>query len=202
VIDQTFYAAEALAGLGRVDEGRALLARCDEAPGVMRFPRAISPAARAGGLLAAADADLAGAEVALEEAVEAGARSGNPLELGRSLLALGSVQRRARKKQNARLTLGRALEIFTDLGAEVWARQAERELGRIGGRSVPRGELSGTEAEIVELVVAGRSNKEIAQALHLSSKTIEWNLSKIYARLGVHSRTELAATRRSGAPRD
>ena len=200
VIDQTFYAAEALAGLGRVEEGRALLERCDEAPGVMRFPRALSAAARAHGLLAAAEADLVAAEVALEDAVESSARCGSPLELGRSLLALGSVQRRGRKKQAARLTLARALEIFTDLGAEVWARQAQRELGRIGGRSAPRGELSATEAEIVDLVVAGHSNKQVAHALQLSSKTVEWNLSKIYRRLGVHSRTELAAARRSGGP--
>ena len=69
-------------------------------------------------------------------------------------------------------------------------------MGRIGGRSAPRGEFSATEAEIVELVVAGNSNKEVAHALHLSPKTVEWNLSKIYRRLGVHSRTELVAARK------
>ena len=196
VIGQTFDAAEALAGLGRVEEGRALLASCDEAPGLMRLPWARSAAAHARGLLDAAEGNLASAELALEEAVELGEAWGSPLPLGRSLLALGSVQRRARKKQAARATLARSLEIFEQLGAPLWAERARRELGRIGGRSVPRGELSATEAEIVELVVAGRSNKEVAQALHLSPKTVEWNLSKIYGRLGVHSRTELAAARR------
>ena len=200
VIDQTFDAAEALAGLGRVDEGRALLERCDEAPALTRIPSAMAAVARARGLLAGAADDLAAAEVALDEAVELGARCDRPLELGRSLLALGVVQRRRRQKQTARLTLGRALDIFTGLGAAVWARRAERELGRIGGRSAPRGELSGTEAEIVKLVVAGHSNKEVAEALHLSAKTVEWNLSKVYRRLGVHSRTELAATRRPPEP--
>ena len=77
----------------------------------------------------------------------------------------------------------------------MWAERARRELGRIGGRDAPRAELSATEAQIVELVVAGRSNKEVAQSLHLSPKTVEWNLSKIYRKLGVHSRTELAAAR-------
>jgi DNA-binding NarL/FixJ family response regulator len=81
----------------------------------------------------------------------------------------------------------------------VWAERARRELARIGGRSAPRGELSGTEADIVELVVLGRTNKEVAEALHLSAKTVEWNLSKIYKRLGVHSRTELAAAQRTPA---
>jgi DNA-binding CsgD family transcriptional regulator len=89
------------------------------------------------------------------------------------------------------------VEIFDELGARLWAGRARRELRRIGGRASPREGLSGTEAEIVALVVAGRSNKEIALALHLSTKTVEWNLSKVYRRLGVRSRTELAASRRS-----
>ena len=196
VIGQTFDAAEALAGMGRVDEGRALLDRCDDAPGLMRLSWAIAAAARARGLLDASDGDLVAAEVALEQAVEASAAFANPLDLGRSLLALGSVQRRARKKHAARLTLDRALELFEQLGASLWSERSRRELGRIGGRSAPRGEFSATEAEIVELVVAGNSNKEVAQALHLSPKTVEWNLSKIYRRSGVHSRTELVAARK------
>ena len=196
VIGQTFDAVEALAGLDRVAEGRALLDRCDEAPDLMRIPWAIGAAARARGLLAAAAGDLDEAHAALTDAVDAWEGAGMPLELGRSLLALGTVQRRVRKKQAARRTLDRALEIFEQLGARLWAERARREQGRIGGRSSARGTLSGTEAEIVELVVAGRSNKEVARALHLSPKTVEWNLSKIYRRLGVHSRTELAAAQK------
>jgi DNA-binding NarL/FixJ family response regulator len=148
-------------------------------------------------LLRAAENDPEAASLALREAVELGVLAGNSLELARSLLALGTVQRRAHEKQAARGTLEQALEIFEQLGAPVWAERARRELGRIGGRSTPRGRLSATESEIVELVVAGRSNKEVAQALHLSPKTVEWNLSKIYRRLGVHSRTELAAAQKA-----
>jgi DNA-binding CsgD family transcriptional regulator len=198
VIEQTFDAAEALAHLGRVDEGRALLAAADEAPGMTVFPWAAAAAARAHGLLAAAEEDLETAEGESETAVATGEQIGIPLSLGRSLLALGSVQRRSRRKQAARETLGRALEIFDGLGAPLWAEQARRELSRIGGRSAPRQGLTGTETQIVELVVAGRSNKEVARALNLSTKTVEWNLSKVYRRLGVRSRTELAARR----PRD
>ena len=79
----------------------------------------------------------------------------------------------------------------------VWAERARRELKRIGGRESATTGLSETERQIVELVVAGRSNKEVASALHLSPKTVEWNLSRIYRKLGVHSRTELAAARRT-----
>ncbi len=88
--------------------------------------------------------------------------------------------------------------MFDRLGARPWAARARRELGRIGGRKAAAdGALSATESEIVELVVAGRSNKEVAQALHLSPKTVEWNLSKVYRKLGVQSRTELAARQAS-----
>jgi DNA-binding CsgD family transcriptional regulator len=196
VIGQTLDAAEALAGLGRVDEGWKLLDRCDEAPGLMRQPWAKAAAARSRGVLRAAEGDLKASSLELRQAVEAAELAGDPLELGRCLLALGAVQRRTRKKLASRSTLERALALFEQLGAPVWAERARRELGRIGGRSTPRGELSATEAEIVELVVAGHSNKEVAQAMHLSPKTVEWNLSKIYGRLGVHSRTELAASRK------
>ena len=195
MIGQTFDAVEALAGMERVQEGHALLARGDEVPAMMRRPWAIVAAARGRGLLAAAEGDLATAEAMLEEAVDAGETAGNPLELGRSLLALGTVQRRAREKQAARRTLGRAIEILEQLGARVWLERARRELDRIGGRSAPQRALSATETEIAELVCAGRSNKEVAQILHLSPKTVEWNLSKIYRKVGVHSRTELAAAR-------
>ena len=67
------------------------------------------------------------------------------------------------------------------------------ELGRIGGRhSAAAGTLSATESEIARLVAAGRTNREVAAALHLSARTVEWNLSKLYRKLGVRSRTELA----------
>ena len=74
--------------------------------------------------------------------------------------------------------------------------QARSELARIGGRSAVAGdELSETEQRIADLVAQGRTNKEVAAALSLSPKTVEWNLSKVYAKLGVRSRAELASRR-------
>lgn len=190
-------AIEALAGIGSLDEARARIAPFEEVARRLGGPWAISAAARVRGLIAAAGGDLESAETWLDEAVTANAQSETPLELGRSLLALGEVRRRRHEKRVAREALTRALEVFEELGTPVWAERARRELGRIGGRqSVAQG-LSGTQRQIVELVVAGRSNKEVATALHLSPKTVEWNLSRIYRKLGVHSRTELAATRRT-----
>jgi DNA-binding CsgD family transcriptional regulator len=117
----------------------------------------------------------------------------NPFELARTLLALGMVQHKARHKRDAHETLQRAVEIFEQLGARLWLAQAHSELRRIGGRTASSGELSETERRIVELVVAGRRNREVADALSLSPNTIAWNLSKVYRKLGVSSRTELAA---------
>ena len=66
------------------------------------------------------------------------------------------------------------------------------ELGRIGGRAPAGGRLTPTELRAAELVALGRSNKEVAAALFVSTKTVEANLSRIYAKLGVQSRMELA----------
>ena len=117
----------------------------------------------------------------------------NPFERARTLLALGTVQRRAHHKRAARETLELAAESFDRLGARLWEAKARAELRRIGGRAAPKSDLSETERQIVALVVAGRTNREAAAELHLSPNTVAWNLSKIYRKLGVRSRTELAA---------
>jgi DNA-binding CsgD family transcriptional regulator len=192
-IAEELYAVEALADLRKVEEGYALLAPGEAEARATGSPWMRAAVVRARGLLAAAADDLEAAEASLEEAVDVGTSAGDPFELGRSLLALGTIRRRLRRKQAAREALTLALENFDGLGARIWAGRTRRELARIGGRSAPRSKLSATEAQIAALVGAGRSNQEVAAALHLSPKTIEWNLSKIYRKLGVHSRTEMAA---------
>ena len=74
-----------------------------------------------------------------------------------------------------------------------WAERAQAELAQLGGRTVQTGSLTATEARIATLVARGRSNAEVANELFISRKTVEWNLSKIYKKLHVRSRTELAA---------
>jgi DNA-binding NarL/FixJ family response regulator len=123
----------------------------------------------------------------------------DPLELARTLLSLGRVRRQAQHKRAARETLERALEIFEQLGARPWVDRTRSELRRIGGRIASAHELSETERRIAELVVAGCRNRDVAAELSLSPNTVAWNLSKIYRKLGVGSRTELAA--RVGATR-
>jgi DNA-binding CsgD family transcriptional regulator len=185
---------EALIGVGDLPGAERLSILLDEhAAGSDTGIRPLADRCR--GLLLAAQGDHGAAiEVLKAAAVEPDSPQGaNPLELARTLLALGTVQRRAQRKRDARETLEHAAESFARLGARLWEARARAELRRIGGRTAHDGELSETERRIVELVVAGGRNREVAAELSLSPNTVAWNLSKVYRKLGVSSRTELAA---------
>jgi DNA-binding NarL/FixJ family response regulator len=116
-----------------------------------------------------------------------------PFEQAITLLMLGGVERRARRRLAARQTLDRALEIFERLGAPLWAEKTRAELRQISGRPSRSSDLTATEQSVADLVAAGHSNVEVAHELFISPKTVEWNLSKIYKKLHVRSRAELAA---------
>ncbi|MFL5960879.1 MAG: AAA family ATPase [Gaiellaceae bacterium] len=150
---------------------------------------------RCRGLLLAAQGDHERAIASLEAAAlpPDPPHGVNPFELARTLLALGTLQRHEQHKRAARETLERSVAIFERIGARVWAEKARSERRRIGGRTASESELSETERRIVELVIAGRRNSEVAAELSLSPNTVAWNLSKIYRKLGVSSRTALAA---------
>jgi DNA-binding NarL/FixJ family response regulator len=106
----------------------------------------------------------------------------------RSDTATGEAETRA-----ACESLQEAFAVFEELGARLWAERARAELGRIGGRAPNAGELTPTERRVAALVAAGRSNKEIASELFVTVRTVETHLTKVYAKLGVHSRTELVS---------
>jgi DNA-binding CsgD family transcriptional regulator len=184
-----------LLALDRVDDAVGQLQRLRALAGELAFPSTDAVLARARGQVAAAEGDHVEALRQLELAVRLfdGLRQPWPFQVGRSLLALGTVQRRANQKRDARTTLTRALEIFDRLGAHLWAEGTRAELAQVSGRPAQPGGLTPTEARIAELVAAGRSNAEVARELHISPKTVEWNLSKIYKKLHVRSRSELAA---------
>jgi DNA-binding NarL/FixJ family response regulator len=148
-------------------------------------------AARGRALVLGARGDLDGALAAAEQAVEIHAAMRLPFEHARSLLVLGEVQRRAKRRKAARDTLTEAEAAFERLGASRWADRARAERARIGGRTTIEG-LSETELRVAELVAAGRSNKEVAAELFVSVRAVEANLSRVYAKLGIESRTELA----------
>ena len=141
--------------------------------------------------LVAARYDVERALALLARAVDEHGAVGDPFGRARALLALGTVRRRARQKRPAREAIEEALEAFEAIGAARWAERARAELARIGGRRSRGGELTPTELRLAELVAEGRSNKEIAAVLFVTPKTVGTTLSRLYAKLGVHSRTEL-----------
>jgi DNA-binding NarL/FixJ family response regulator len=112
-------------------------------------------------------------------------------------MALGGVRRRLKQRRAARETLGEAIATFEGADAALWVARARSELGRVSGR-VPRpGELSATELQVAELIAQGMSNRAAAAELFVTVRTIESTLTKIYSKLGVQSRTQLASHLRS-----
>ena len=184
---------EALVALGRLEEAEELLAPFEEAGKDLDRAWAMATGARCRALVLAARGDLQGASAAADEAVRHHDRLPLPFELGRTLLVKGAVERRAKRKREARDTLTQALEVFDGLGAALWADKARAELARIGGRAPSSVDLTPTEARVAELVAAGGTNREVADALFISIHTVEANLKRIYRKLGIRSRTELAS---------
>ncbi len=184
-------AIEALVALNLLPAAESLLADMEEQTEHMTLPSHIIPRSRSRALVAAAQGDLKGAREALEGALEAHKRLADPFERGRTMLVLGTLERRGRRKRDAREALEKAREIFASLGARLWAEKVEVELERVGGRRDSGSGLTPTEQQVAELVIAGRSNKEVAAKLFMSVRTVEANLSKIYRKLGVDSRAEL-----------
>ena len=189
---------EALVGLGRLDEAEALLAPFEAAGRSLDRAWAMATGARCRALVLAARGDLEGASAAADEAVRHHDRLPLPFELGRTLLVRGAVERRAKRKREARDTLTKALEVFDGLGAALWADRTRAELARIGGRAPSSLDLTPTEDRVAALVAAGSTNREVAEALFVSIHTVEANLKRIYRKLGVRSRTELASKFPSG----
>ena len=119
------------------------------------------------------------------------------LELARTHLLYGEWLRRERRRIDAREHLRTAFEAFTSMGAEAFARRAERELLATGEHARKRtidtlGDLTPQEAQISRLAAQGHSNKEIAAQLYISPSTVEYHLHKVFRKFGVKSRTQLA----------
>jgi DNA-binding CsgD family transcriptional regulator len=182
---------EALLGLGRGSDAQALLAAFAAQAERTRRPRASAAVARSAALVAAARDDLDSALGHADHAVVLAATS-EPLERGRALLVLGLVRRRTKRRRAAREALESALAIFDTLPAPLWAQRAHAELERIGGRRGAAGELTASERRTADLVLAGKTNREIATELFITVHTVEKTLTRTYAKLGVRSRTELA----------
>jgi DNA-binding CsgD family transcriptional regulator len=183
---------EALVGVGEQDLAGRYLELYSERAHRCDCPWALATAARCEARLRLARGDIEGALAAGGRALDEHRRTPGAFERCRTLLALGSTQRRARQLREARQTLTQAVTGFDRLGATLWTEQARAELGRIGGRTSSRDELTPSEQRIAALVADGRTNKEVAAALVVSVHTVEAALTQVYRKLDVRSRTELA----------
>ena len=183
---------EALIALGLMEEAAAELERLEAHARVVPSLWIVMAVARSRGLLDAARGDVPGAVTRLQAAHRAAVELDEPFELARTLLALATVQRRAKSWADARRSIVEALRTFDRLGALLWATRARAELSRVPGRTPAGRSLTPTERRVADLVAEGRSNKEVAAALFVTVKAVEANLSRVYAKLAVRSRSELA----------
>jgi DNA-binding CsgD family transcriptional regulator len=184
-------AAEALIGVGRLDDAERLVETVENNGRRLDRPWMLAVGARCRALLLAARGDLAGAVAAGERALAEHERLPMPFELARTQLVLGRLQHRRRQYDAATETVTAALTAFEQIGAALWAQQARAELAGLTGRQTAAG-LAESERRIADLAAEGLTNREIAAALYVSEKTVEANLSRIYRRLGIRSRAELA----------
>ena len=182
---------EALVQLGELETAAELAEELERRGDALHRRSLLAIAGRCRGLLAGARNDPGLATDALEKAIDDFRTLNLPFEHARTLLVLGVTQRRAKGKRPAREALEEALGLFESLGAPLWAEKARGELARIGGRRTAGG-LTPTERRVAELVASGLSNKQVAAELFVSVRAVEANLTRVYAKLGIRSRTELA----------
>jgi DNA-binding CsgD family transcriptional regulator len=192
-------AIDAMVAVGSCDEAAAVVRRLERAASASDLPWLRAMVARGRGVVDAANGDLGGARVWLQRALAEHAHLAQPFERGRTLLVLGTVERRARQKRAARDALEEARQLFDMLGAPRWVHRARSELARIGGRPPRPLALSASERKVAELAAEGHTNREIAAAMFLSDKTVEAHLTHIYRKAGVASRRQLAGWLRDNA---
>ena len=191
--------AEALARAGERGRCAGVLGWLDEraeATG-LAYPHAV--AFRARGILAT---DLEQAQALFAESLAAWDQVGSiPFEEARTLLCCGEALRRGRHSVAAREPLGRALRLFEGLTAHPWTTRVKAELAASGMKvqhvtvtaNSPRlEELSPQELQVARIAGRGQNNLEVAATLFVSRKTVEAHLTRVYRKLGIRSRTELA----------
>lgn len=190
-------AVEAMIHVNRLDDAQRLTELVER--NAIRLDRAwmLAVGGRCRGMLLAALGDLAGAASAAETAMQQHDRVPMPFERARTLLLLGQLQRRQRKKETSVTTIREALAVFEKLGTPIWADRARAELDRSSvGRKRGAG-LTPSEQRVAELAASGMTTRDVAATLFMSPKTVEANLGRIYRKLGIRSRVELGQHLRS-----
>ena len=183
---------ETLVALGRLDEAEVVLQQLESQAAALEHKWA-TPAAlrgRAVMLLAREQADEAAA--AAEQAAVAFETVGFPLDRARSLLTAGAAKRRSGQRRLAADSLKASIDVLSELGAALWLERAEEELRRASPRPRRDRELTSAERKVAALVAEGYTNREVAAQLFTTIATVEAHLTRIYRKLGMRSRSELA----------
>lgn len=187
--------AEALVGAGSSEEAAELIDTVSRVARRLGRMGVLGCMERAAALRHAALGELGAAAVLLESSAARLRAEGLPLELARTLASLADVERRRRRQAAARKAAAEASKLCRDAGAAAWFGWIEahpRGARRPQDPLVPQ--LTASELRVAELAADGATNREIATACYLSIKTVEASLSRVYRKLGVRSRTELAKT--------
>ena len=191
--------AESLLAVGRADDAAEVVAAL--AAEVARVPGDVSleaEHARAAGVLAATAGDRDGADAAFAAGLALDATTSRPFERARLELAAAAHQRRSGRRRAAADLLALAGDRFDALGATPWVERCAHEVERCGLRPRDRAtardaDLTAQERMVARLVATGLTNRQVAAELVISAKTVEHHLGRVYAKLGLRSRTELAA---------
>jgi DNA-binding CsgD family transcriptional regulator len=184
---------EAARRSGENDRAASALEVLRETTGASGTPWAQGVEARSRALLAEGQA----AEALYREAIEHLEPTHLRVDLARTRLLYGEWLRRERRRIDARTELRTAHEHFSEFGMEGFAERARVELEATGERARKRtvdtrGDLTPQEAQISRLAAQGHTNREIAAQLFISPNTVEYHLRKVFRKLGVKSRTQLA----------
>jgi DNA-binding CsgD family transcriptional regulator len=142
-------------------------------------------------MLLAAQDDRDAASLTVQRAMTEHDRLPMPFERARTQLLVGQLQRRGGQHDAAATTLRAALRAFEEMGATLWAQRARAELDRTTVGPRRDSALTPTEQRVAEFAASGMTNRDVAAALFISPKTVEANLTRIYHKLGIHSRAEL-----------
>ncbi|WP_231750960.1 LuxR family transcriptional regulator, partial [Mycobacterium sp. NAZ190054] len=187
-------AVEALIALGRHGDAEPMIDAFERNGAKLDRAWLLAVGSRCRAMLSAAQGDLDGALRAAGRAMAQHDRLPMPFERARTELVLGDIQRRLRRRDAAARTVRAALQRFEQLGTPLWAERARSELARINVVDRSAGaELTDSERRIAELVASGMSNKDVADTLYVSVKTVETNLTRVYRKLGIRSRSQLSA---------
>ena len=175
---------------GRLEEAEPFVDMLEREGRRLDRPWQVAVGARCRGMLLAAHGDFDAASGATQQALAEHQGLPMPFERARTQLLLGQIQHRQRHT-TASTTLKEALRTFEELNTPLWANRAQMLLDHTCIHLNRSAVLSQTERRVAELAATGMTNRDVAATLSISPKTVEANLSRVYYKLDIRSRTEL-----------